>query len=66
MGVDGESTSSEEEGWLGVSVDDMWCPLPKDPSHTHGWADICGGVEVERIEEHSACRCSCHNPLFSP
>jgi hypothetical protein len=61
-GVDLELSNSEEEGWLGVAINDIWRLLPKEPGRMHGWAKIPESVEVkveviEQVEDHSACRC---------
>jgi hypothetical protein len=31
-----ESSDSEEEGWPGVAIDDIWHPLPEEPGRMHG------------------------------
>jgi hypothetical protein len=30
-----------------MSIDDVWHPLPEELGHTHGWASIPEGIEVE-------------------
>jgi hypothetical protein len=65
-GVDVDSDSSSEGGWLGVPSDLVWPdPLLKDPLRTHSWPSVGGGVKVEvevrsvvdGVGGHSACRC---------
>jgi hypothetical protein len=69
-GVDADSEGLLGAGWPGVPSDLLWPdPLLEEPLCTRGWPSISGGVEVkievvENVEEHSACRCLWHNPLF--
>jgi hypothetical protein len=61
------SSTPSEEGWPGVPADTAWPSYDAvDPTRTHGWPSVEGGVEVivevcsdalERQREHSACRC---------
>jgi hypothetical protein len=66
-----KSSDSGSEGWPGVAIDNIWCPLPEDPGRTHNWAPIPNSLEVhvevvDWVESRSACRCQLHNMPFCP